>query len=139
MKMSRRGMFGAAAGAVAAGPSAMRDAFEGLQTVAKSSPEPYYGAADSATNCKLARDPNWERDNLAKLKRIAAGDISAADKNYPCEGPQCPFVPLKSTSDAARWFLRARREEQRWEERTIKSALDALDQYDKTGILRTFF
>ena len=53
--------------------------------------------------------------------------------------PNTPYMPIKSVSESARQFMRNRRYDRQWQERTIKQALDALDHYDKTGILRTFF
>lgn len=135
MKLSRRGVFGAAAGALAAGPSVARNAFDGLQTVGGGTP---YNLAGQDANCKLS-DPKWEVEQIAKARRLAAGDIRDEDRNYPTEGPQCPYVALRSVSDAAKWTMRNARNERQWRERTIKSALDALDHYDKTGILRHFF
>ena len=77
-------------------------------------------------------------EQLARMKRIASGDIRDEDRNYPTEGSPA-FVSLRSVSLEAQYFMRNRRYERQWRERTIKMALDTLDHYDKTGILRSFF
>jgi hypothetical protein len=135
MKLSRRKMFGAAIGGAIAGPQAAKAAIRdwGSQT-AKMLP-PGAGCAEAT----LGTDQNWTMEQIAKMKRLAAGDIRDEDRNYPTAGPAPPFEELKSVSDAARRFMQDQKHEREWRERTIKSALDALDHYDKTGILRTFF
>lgn len=134
MKMSRRKLFGVSLGGAIAGPSLAREAMNAANSLPSSMPTsvPYWGGKDVA-------DKQYTYDMLAKLKRLARGDIRDEDRNYPTEGPPSPFGALRSISDEARSFLRTRRYEQQWRERTIKSALDALDHYDKTGILRTLF
>jgi len=131
MKLSRRGVFGAAAGAVVAGPGVTKSALNQW-------PTPPYASTGDAANCKLS-DPRWEAEQIAKARRLAAGDFRDEDRNYPVAGPICPYAPLKSASEAAKHFLRDRNYQRQWEQRTIKAALDALDHYDKTGILRHFF
>ena len=134
--MNRRKALAAVAGGIIAGPKVARAALDNV----KMQDHSYHGYGSAGVSASLAQDSReYTLQSLAKLKRMAGGDIRDEDKNYPTEGAQDPYVPLKSTSDAARWFMRERRREREWKERTIKSALDALDHYDKTGILRTFF
>lgn len=134
MALNRRKMLGTALGAGIAGPSMTKDAIAGgmnlLQTVAPPLGGSY-GEAKQATPHSL--------DMIARAKRLAAGDIRDEDRNYPTEGNPCPFAPLKSVSDHARQFMRANRYERQWRERVIASARDALDNFDKTGVLRHFF
>lgn len=138
MHLNRRKMFGVAAGGAIAGPSLARAAVQQVQIAPPSYPAPDYGyGAEAKTS--LSQDPNWRLDTLTKLKRLASGDIRDEDRKYPTEGGPQPFHTLKSVSDDARHFMRGRLYERQWQERTIKHALDCLNEYDKTGILRTFF
>ena len=134
-EITRRGAFAAAAGGAVAAASAKSRVNTGY---AEKAPSPYYGVTEADVNMPKV-DAAWRADQLAKLKRLASGDIRDEDRNYPTDGPQCPYIPLRSVSDAARLYLRDRRYARQWEQRTIKAALDALDNYDKTGILRTLF
>ena len=137
-KLSRRGMLGAAAGGALAGPSLVRDVAQGAGQGwigPQPAPKPCYGEAIA----KAADQKAWTLEQLAKAKRIASGDIRPEDRNYPTEGPPQPFMALRSVSEEAKVFMRARRYERQWTERTIKAARDALDHYDQTGIIRTFF
>jgi len=139
MKLSRRGMMGAAVGAVVAGPKGIQAAMNQARTMPF---PPVPGASRYIGDEMLAKEAHskqWTMESLAKLKRLAAGDIRDEDKNYPTEGPPQPYRALQSVSEDAKSFMRNRLYENQWRERTIKAALDALDNYDKTGILRTFF
>ena len=122
MKLNRRKMFGVAAGGAIAAPSLVRSAGHTVGPAAA-------GLWDGARKDGIpVEDPNWTRNNLAKLKRLASGDIRDEDRTYPIEGPPEPFRALRSVSDEAKNFLRNRRCERQWQERTIKAALDALDE-----------
>lgn len=135
MKMSRRKLFGVSLGGAIAGPSVAREAVNAASARLNiPSSVPYYGEAT-----KLANDPTHTYNTLAKLKRLATGDIRDEDRNHPSYGPPEPFRSLRSVSEDARVFMRDRRNDRQWRERTIKQALDALALYDKTGILREFF
>lgn len=132
MKLSRRGMFGVAAGGAAAAASGQ---LGGLPSMPPANPAPYYGDVGA----KQAISREWTLERLAEIKRIASGDIRDGDRNYPTMGAVDPYAPLKSISEHARHYLRDRRQEIQWRERFIRQALETLDQYDKTGILRTLF
>ncbi len=134
MNLNRRKMLGVAAGGAIAGPSLVRAA----QMPAPMPPSDPYPSSGLSYGAKEA-DPDWTINRLAELKRKASGDLRDEERDYPTQSPLCPYVPLRSTSESARRFMRDRREEKKWRERTIKAALGALDHYDKTGILRTFF
>jgi hypothetical protein len=134
MKLNRRRMMGVAAGAALAGPQTIGAIAR--QAPMPAMPPPYYGVG--AEMAKDATPEEWTLNYLAKLKRIAAGDIRNEDKNYPTEGPPQPYVALRSISENARHFMHNRHYERRWRERTIAEAMRALDEYDKTGLLRTF-
>ena len=130
----------AVAGGIVAGPKVARTAID--ESVKQA--EPYYGRPPAfgygGAEATLAQDSKaYTMESLAKLKRLASGDIRDEDRNYPTEGNPEPFRALRSISENARQFMRNARYERQWKERTIKAALDALDHYDKTGILRTFF
>ena len=131
-KLSRRDAFAAAAGGAVAAASAKRAAMPDYPPATQ-----YYGGTEASGMPK--EDPFWKADQLAKLKRLAAGDIRDEDRSYPTAGPPPRFESLKSVSEEARRYMVNNRIEREWRERTIKAALDALDNYDKTGILRTFF
>lgn len=137
-KLSRRGMLGTVVGGALAGPSLVRDAASntGQGWIGPpSTPAPYYGESLA----KQADQKAWTLEQLAKIKRIASGDIRDEDRNYPTEGNPQPFRELRSVSENAKQFMRGMHYERQWRERAIKSALDALNHYDQTGILRTFF
>jgi hypothetical protein len=130
MEMSRRGALAALGGAAAAaaGCDGM-PAGDGMAAAAMPVlPE---------TPCA---DPNWGADHLARIKRLAAGDIRPEDRNYPtCCMPPSRYTELRSVSNAARYFMQSRYEEQEWRARTIAQAIAVLNEYDKTGILRHLF
>jgi len=131
-------MMGVAAGSALAGPGALRDAAE-----ASISRVPIQGLtkvnyADGAKDC-VGVDPEWTLRQLAKAKRLAAGDFRDEDRNHPTEGSPDPYRALRSVSANAQHFMRAAHYERQWRERTIKQAREALDQYDKMGIIRTLF
>lgn len=127
MKLNRRKLFAVGAGAAAAGPDVVRSvateraAVQGGMTL---------GGA-------LQADPQWTARELARAKRMAAGNFEDGDACYPTDGAG-RFEALRSVSREARVYLNNRRYEQQWRERTMKSAREALEQYDKTGILRHF-
>jgi hypothetical protein len=133
MGLSRRKMLGVAAGGAVAGPRIMQQAMSDVGASNLGPPTTPYPCA------QVQAKQSETLEYLAKLKRVAAGDIRDEDRDYPTEGGGCPFEPLLSASNSAKRFMRTRRDERRRRERVIKSALDALDHYDKTGILRTFF
>lgn len=140
-KLSRRAMLGTAVGGALAAPDVARTAMNegakmlgGLQAAVRVAPG-YYGGETA----KSVAEQNWTLQMLAQAKRIASGDIRDEDRNYPTEGNPAPYRALKSVSEDARQFMRTSYYERQWRERSIKAALDALDHYDKTGILRNFF
>jgi hypothetical protein len=132
-KLSRRDAFAAAAGGAVAAATAKRD----VNAKPLGAPPAYYGGEAKQTVDISERE--WRLTQIARAKRLAAGDFQDEDRNYPTDGQQCPYQPLRSVSDAARWYMRDRRYARQWEQRTIKAALDALEHYDNTGILRTIF
>ena len=136
--MNRRKAMAAVAGGIVAGPKVARAALDQTLPVVGMPPSAFY-AGDAGVEAKSIASKEYTLQSLAKLKRIATGDIRDEDRNYPTEGNPDPFRVLRSISDNARQFMRNAHYERQWKERTIKQALDALDHYDKTGILRTFF
>lgn len=136
MNLSRRKMLGTSIGGLVAGPDIARGA---MQTVKSYPPALPPAVGYNSTGAKAALSNEYTLEQIAKMKRLASGDIRDEDRNYPTEGNPCPFRALRSVSDNAQHFMRATRWEKQWRERTIKTALDALDHYDKTGILRSFF
>ena len=135
--MNRRKAMAAVAGGLVAGPKVARAALNpsNMPPAYPSVPAYGYGGAEG----KLASDQAYTMESLAKLRRMAAGDFRDEDMGHATSGPPDTYAPMRSVSDSARQFLRNRYYERQWKERTIKAALDALDDYDKTGILRTFF
>ena len=136
MKLSRRGVFGAAAGgAVAAANYKTRPkAFGG--------PEPTYGSASQfvgSTKDNPTDNGEWTAKQLARAKRIAAGELLPEDEQYPTEGAQCPYLPLHSVSDSAKWFMRDRRARQWHRNRMIENARKALADWDQFGVFRSIF
>jgi hypothetical protein len=126
--ITRRGAFGAAAGAVAA-VNMKATATDGaqLQTVYDYNAKP---------NTPVT-DPQWAARKLAEARRIAAGEFD--DVDGPKDGNHCPYTPLRSVSDAARSVMRDRRQKRMWREHRIKRAVEALKQYDATGVINTLF
>jgi hypothetical protein len=126
MKMNRRTLFGAAAGAAVAGTTGSTEKVN-----------PYlphdWGAKSAGTPVD---DAEWRAGQLAKIRRLAAGGFTDEDRCYPTDGHGCPYAPLKSISDSGRRFLRNRNYDRQWERRTMETAIKALADYDKTGILR---
>lgn len=133
MKLNRRKLFAVGAGAAAAGPSAVRQMTEAAATKA---PSPYYGSKLADTPME---DKDWTARQIARAKRIAAGEFLPEDEGYPTEGAQCPYMALHSVSDSAKWFMRDRRDRQRQRHRMIESAKKALDELDKFGVIRSLF
>lgn len=134
MKVNRRGLFGVAAGASLAAPEATRQVMQMVDQTAPSILPGYYD-----TPAKLSSDPYESARTLSRLKRIAAGDIQDEDRNYPTCGNHDATFALKSVSDAGRHWMRSAKHEREWRERFIKNAIDSLNEYDKTGILRNLF
>ena len=132
MKLNRRRAMMAAIGGAMAGPSALQAAGESYMPPLPQVPS-YSGAKTTLDS------PTSVMDELARAKRIAAGDIRDEDRNYPTEGPPQPFSALRSVSDHARIFMRGRHWERQWRERAIAAAQDTLKHYDQTGLLRHFF
>lgn len=138
MGLNRRKMLGVAVGGGIAGPGIVKDAMaqsgnllQGLHP--PSTPAPYYGDASTKQAAGL------DLDALARMKRQAAGVFYDGDRDYPQMGPAEPYDALKSVSSAARRFMLNEYYDRKWRERTMKRALDVLNEYDKTGILRAFF
>ena len=138
MTYSRRKAMGIAAAGMLAGPKMLDAAMESDGPRYHPAP-PSTGFYGGGSEIKQVADEKWTLENLAKMKRLASGDIRDEDRNYPTEGSPSPFRALRSVSEDARHFMRGRRYEEQWRERMIKTARDALDHWDKTGILRTFF
>lgn len=136
MKLSRRQTFGAAIGGAFAAPNIVKAMQAEAKTFAPT-PSGYYAGVDKVAT--EGCDANWTMQQIAKMKRIASGDIRDEDRNYPTEGNPQPFRSLRSVSEDARHYMRNSYYERQWRERTVKAALDALDHYDKTGILRMLF
>ena len=128
-KLSRRDAFAAAAGGAVAAANMKA-------TTAYSGPEPTY---DRDCNAKTNPTDNkeWTAKQLAAAKRIAAGEFD--DVDGPKDGNHCPYTPLRSVSDAARSVMRDRRQKRMWREHRIKRAVEALKQYDATGVINTLF
>ena len=136
MKFNRRKAMGVVAGGALAGPSVIREARSTMPSMLPSHPPPYYGIGQDATP---KSDGQFMANQIARAKRIAAGDIRDEDRNYPTAGPPDPFASLRSMSPAAKQTLMNRRYEIQWTERTIAAARKALEEYDKTGLIRHFF
>lgn len=133
MKLNRRKLFAAGVGAAVAGPQMARDAVQGLP------PTPYYGGNEAELGAKSANEKEWTLQQLAKARRIAAGDILPEDESYPTEGLACPFEPLRSVSQSAKRLMRDRRNRQWHRNRMMENARKALDEFDKFGVMRSLF
>ena len=130
--MDRRKMLGATLGGVAAAPDMAKAALAQEGITAETAIG--YGSAQAA---KPAMHQQYILEDLAKLKRIAAGDIRKEDENnHLRQGPPPSFASLRSVSDEARHFMCRRQEERKWRERMIESAIQRLEEYEKTGLLR---
>lgn len=70
MKLSRRGLFGAGAGAAIAGPSMAKEAIASMGNKPGGIPIGYAG-----TPCAPMEDPNWFARRRAELERAARGDL----------------------------------------------------------------
>ena len=130
---------GAAVGAVVGGPKGLQTAMNQARMPPTATGLTGPGYYSGEAGAKLAEDKKWTLERLAKVRRLASGDIRDEDRNYPTEGPPQPFRALQSVSEDARHFMRSRFYERQWRQRTIEQALAALEDYDKTGILMTLF
>lgn len=131
MKLNRRKLFAAGAGAAVAAKQMGGAAFDshGLQTAA--GPSPYYGSGIKDTP---QADHEWTARQVARAKKLAAGDFSDLDRKETA-APPCPYQALRSVSDAARWWMRVELEQRRWRENMIQRGREALAHYDKFGVI----
>jgi hypothetical protein len=130
MRLTRREAIGTAIGGAAA--VAMPDV-AGSALPPPTAPPPYWGENAAA---KEVSQRQYEAEQLAKLRRIAAGDIYEHEKNYPEYGPVEPYDALRSVSPAAKRLMLKDFHARQWRERTIERAKQALAEYDKTGLLK---
>jgi hypothetical protein len=128
-KLTRRGAFGAAAGAVAAAKMKATTAYSG--------PEPAYDRDYNAKTASPVDSKEWTARQLAEARRVAAGDFD--DTPGVEDLSRCPYAPLQSVSEAAKSVMRERRSRRMWRENRIKRAVEALKQYDATGVINTLF
>jgi hypothetical protein len=134
-KLTRRGAFGAAAGGAVAAASMKAEA-EQWRTPTVGAPEAY----DRDYNAKTVNpmeNKEWVARQLAEARRIAAGDFDDIHGVEKLGG--CPYAPLQSVSEAAKSVMRERRSRRMWRENRIKRAVEALKQYDATGVINTLF
>ena len=130
-------MLGTVVGGALAGPSVAKQAvaeFEMQRGMAMPMPAQFYAGESDAKDVSQAE---WNRIHIAKLKRLASGEITDEDMaNTLARNSSSPFGALKSISDEARNFMQRRHYERQWRNQTIANAKKALADYDKTGLLR---
>lgn len=131
MKLNRRKLFAAGAGAAVAAQG-----IGGGSMAKAATPSRFY---DGAVKDYPQADPEWTARQLARAKRIAAGEFLPEDESYPTEGLACPFEPLRSVSQSAKRLMRDRRNRQWHRSRMMENARKALDEFDKFGVIRSLF
>lgn len=132
MGLTRRGLFAAAPAAAMVAPDVAREMIS-LQ-----------GAPiDRNYGLKIAEQKKWEAEQLAKLKRVASGDLRSEDFwNEPCPAYGMELearAELKSMSPRARSFVNRVHAERRQRESMIERAKQALLEYDKSGLIKMLF
>jgi hypothetical protein len=138
-KLTRRGAFAAAAGGAVAAANMKAEAAQ-WRTPTVGGPEPAYDRDSYDYNAKTTNpmdNKEWVAKQLAEAKRIAAGDFDDIHGVEKLGG--CPYAPLQSVSEAAKSVMRERRSRRMWRENRIKRAVEALKQYDATGVINTLF
>jgi hypothetical protein len=133
MKLTRRGLFAAAPGAAVAAPLIAKEMVNHV-------PDTLQGwAGDVPTPIGKMKDQEWTFQQLAKARRIASGDIQpedAYDRPMSAYGYLEDRAELKSMSARGRIFVNRVASERNERNRMIEEAKRALDEYDRSGILR---
>ena len=129
---------GALLGGITAGPQAAKAVFGASRAMPGPASYPFPGSG-YATATDACAQVDYTAERLAQARRILAGDFSTVPKNYPEYGPVDITETFRSISPSGRRFIQRAEHERQWKKRMIENAQQALEEYDKTGILRYFF
>jgi len=143
MKLNRRGFFGFGAGAVAAAPQALKNKpFWAENGPVPTNSTPLGMSVSELIQIEAEREAvrkQIDAQYLQKLHRIASGDITDEETGWnTAKGDDVyrRYLPLKSVSEASRDFMQDRRRVANDKRDMIKQAKEALERYDRTGMLK---